>query len=86
MSAPFNTLPCSALEVLGSTLTRVNDAYLRLLAQPDSFEFCAEAGRSQRRIARCYSEALMAIVNAPSEIDDSDWDNTGSLDEEALND
>lgn len=90
MASPFTNFNIApSLEVMSSCIQQTNESYQRLLGEPESLEFCAEAGKSLRLLSRRYTQVLIAIVDSQSEseLDDEEWeDEEGRLIQEELED
>lgn len=65
-----------AIDVLAHCLARTSENYQRLLSQPESYDFCHEAGRSLRYLSEQYAQVLLAVLaySPDSDQDAENWD------------
>ncbi|MCX7092031.1 MAG: hypothetical protein NTY50_01080 [Methylobacter sp.] len=77
-SIPTTLVP--AIEVLGNTLAQTAESYQRLLAQPEHYSLCHEAGRSLRYLSERYSQVLLAAFRYQAEPDEAEnWEGENDM-------
>jgi len=57
------------IDVLGKTLTQIGGSYQTLLTQPESEDYCFEAGRTLRHVSDRYAQVLVAALSNPPDTD-----------------
>jgi|GEM_PF-6861109 len=68
LSTNENLIP--PIAVLGNTLTQIGGSYQTLLTQPESEDYCYEAGRTLRQVADRYAQVLVAALSHPLDSDE----------------